>query len=154
VGCGGVEPEQFLSDQELRSLPGWRRTRRRGKVTAMSVPRNVDEYIAATPEAVRPMLDELRETIRSAAPEADERISYGMPYYHLHGRLTYFKAHARHIGLYAFNLDDARAVGLEQYVAAKSTLQFPLDQPLPVAGIRSLILQRVNSVAAKDEKSS
>jgi uncharacterized protein YdhG (YjbR/CyaY superfamily) len=115
----------------------------------MSAPRNVDEYIAASPEAVRPMLTELRETIRAAAPEADERISYGMPYYHLHGRLTYFQAHARHIGLYAFNLEDARAVGLEQHVSAKSTLQFPFDQPLPLAAIRNLIQQRARTIEAK-----
>lgn len=77
----------------------------------VSAPRNVDEYIAAASEAARPMLNELREAIRAAAPDADERISYGMPYYHLHGRLAYFQAHARHIGLYAFALEDARAVG-------------------------------------------
>ena len=119
------------------------------KVGAMSAPRNVDEYIAAAPEAVRPMLTELRETIRAAAPEAEERISYGMPYYYLRGRLAYFQAHARHIGLYAFNLEDARAVGLERHMSAKSTLQFPLDQPLPLAAIRSLIEQRVRTAAAE-----
>jgi uncharacterized protein YdhG (YjbR/CyaY superfamily) len=123
-------------------------------VGAMSAPQSVDEYIAAAPEAVRPMQNELRETIRAAAPEADERISYGMPYYHLHGRLAYFQAHARHIGLYAFNLDDARAVGLEQHMSAKSTLQFRLDQPLPVAAIRSLILQRVAAIETEGDKSS
>ena len=72
--------------------------------------RDVDGYIAAAPEAARPLLTELRETIRAAAPQAEERISYGMPYYHLHGvRLTYFQAHTRHIGLYAFAAEDARA---------------------------------------------
>jgi len=111
----------------------------------MSAPGNVDEYIAAASEAVRPLLTELRETIRAAAPEADERISYGMPSYHLHGRLAYFQAHARHVGLYSFNLADARAVGLEQHMSAKSTLQFPFDQPLPLAAIRSLIQQRART---------
>jgi uncharacterized protein YdhG (YjbR/CyaY superfamily) len=120
----------------------------------MSAPRNVDEYIAAAPEAVQPMLHSLRETIQAAAPGADERISYGMPYYHLHGRLAYFQAHARHIGLYAFSLEDARAVGLEQHMSAKSTLQFPLDQPLPIAAIRSLIQQRVRTTEAKGGQSS
>jgi uncharacterized protein YdhG (YjbR/CyaY superfamily) len=112
--------------------------------------RDVDGYIAAAPEGARPLLKELRETIRTAAPEAEERISYGMPYYHLHGgRLTYFQAHTRHIGLYAFTVEDARAVGLEQHMAAKSTLQFPLDQPLPTSAIRRLIEQRVKATATK-----
>ena len=115
----------------------------------MSAPENVDEYIAGTPEATRPMLAELRQTIRESAPDADERISYGMPFYHLNGRLAYFQKHAHHIGLYPFSLEEARAAGLEQYVAARATLQFPLDQPLPLAAIRNLIEQRVKTKSAR-----
>jgi uncharacterized protein YdhG (YjbR/CyaY superfamily) len=112
--------------------------------------RDVDGYIAAAPEGARPLLKELRETIWAAAPEAEERISYGMPCYHLHGvRLTYFQAHTGHIGLYAFTVEDAHAVGLEQHMAAKATLQFPLDQPLPTSAIRRLIEQRVKATATK-----
>jgi uncharacterized protein YdhG (YjbR/CyaY superfamily) len=111
----------------------------------VSAARNVDEYIAAASEAAQPMLSALRETIRAAAPAADERISYGMPYYHLNGRLAYFQAHARHIGLYAFSLEDARAVGLAQHMSAKATLRFPLGQPLPLPAIRKLIEQRVRT---------
>lgn len=110
---------------------------------------DVDSYIAAAPDGARPLLMELRETIWAAAPEAEERISYGMPSYHLHGvRLTYFQAHTRHIGLYAFTVEDARAVGLEPHMAAKATLQFPLDQPLPTSAIRRLIEQRVKATSA------
>ena len=110
--------------------------------------RDVDSYIAAAPEAARQLLTGLRETIRATAPEAEERISYGMPYYHLNGaRLTYFQAHTRHIALYAFNLEDARAVGLEQHIAAKSTLHFPLDHPLPTSAIRRLIEHRMKASA-------
>ena len=90
----------------------------------MSAPKNVDEYIAGTPEATQPMLSQLREAIRAAAPDADERISYGMPFYHLDGRLAYFHKHAHHIGIYPFTLDEARAAGLEPYVAAKATMEF------------------------------
>ena len=114
----------------------------------MSAPKNVDEYIAGTPAETRPMLDELRATIRAAAPDADERISYGMPFYHLNGRLAYFQKHAHHVGLYPFTLEEARAVGLEQHIAAKATLQFRLDQPLPLAAIRKLIEQRVKTNSA------
>ena len=111
---------------------------------------DVDGYIAAAPEAARPLLKELRETIRAAAPEAEEGISYGMPSYHLYGvRLTYFQAHARHIGLYAFNIEDARAVGLERHMGAKSTLHFPLGQPLPTSAIKQLIEQRAQKTPAQ-----
>lgn len=107
---------------------------------------DVDAYIAAAPEVARPLLDGLREIILSAAPEAVERISYGMPSYQLHGeRLTYFQASKRHVGLYAFTADDARAVGLEERMGAKSTLHFPLNQPLPASAIRRLIEQRARS---------
>lgn len=118
---------------------------RTSRVDAVSAPRSVDEYIAAEPVSLRPMLTELRDTIRAAAPEAEERISYGMPYYHLNGRLAYFKAHAHHIGLYPFSLEEARAAGVEHLVAAKATLQLPLDQPLPLAAIRRVIEQRVKT---------
>jgi uncharacterized protein YdhG (YjbR/CyaY superfamily) len=112
--------------------------------------RDVDGYIAAAPEGARPLLKELRQIIRATAPEVEERITYGMPSYHLHGvRLTYFQAHTRHLGLYAFTAEDARAVGLEQYMAAKATLHFALDQPLPTSAIKRLIEQRVKAIAAK-----
>jgi uncharacterized protein YdhG (YjbR/CyaY superfamily) len=121
----------------------------------MSAPSSVDEYIAEASEDVQPMLKDLRKTIRAAAPEADERLSYGMPYYHLGGRLTYFQAHAHHIGLYAFGPDEARAVGLEQHMSAKATLRFPLDEPLPLTAIGLLIQNRVTTIKATGrEKSS
>ena len=111
--------------------------------------RDVDSYIATAPQHARPLLKELRETVRAAAPEAEERISYGMPSYNVNGvRLTYFQAHSRHIGLYAFTVEDARVVGLEQHMAAKATLQFALDQPLPTSAIRRLIEQRAKAIGA------
>jgi uncharacterized protein YdhG (YjbR/CyaY superfamily) len=110
-------------------------------------PVDVDSYIAGAPEEARSLLTELREIVRAAAPKAEERISYGMPAYHLLGtRLTYFQAHSRHVGLYAFSVEDARAVGLEGHLAAKSTLQFPLNQPLPAVAIRRLVEQRVAAI--------
>jgi uncharacterized protein YdhG (YjbR/CyaY superfamily) len=114
----------------------------------MGKPETVDEYIASSPADVQPLLRELRAAIRAAAPQAKEKLSYGMPYFHLNGRLTYFRVNAHHIGMYAFTLEDARAVGLEQYSAEKATLQFPLDQPLPVAAIRALVERRVASQAS------
>jgi uncharacterized protein YdhG (YjbR/CyaY superfamily) len=116
---------------------------------AVSRPETVADYIAAAPKSLQPKLQQLRDTIRAAAPDADERISYGMPFYYLHGRLAYFKAHARHIGLYPCSVEEARVAGLEQYMAAKATLQLPLDKPLPLDAISVLIQNRAASNTAK-----
>ena len=65
--------------------------------------KNVDSYIAAAPEAARPILRQLRRIITTAVPEAEETISSGMPFYRYHGRLAYFAAHKDHVGLYALS---------------------------------------------------
>ncbi len=100
---------------------------------------DVDAYIAAAPRSVRPRLRELRQAIRAAAPKAEERISYGIVGYFYHGRLIFFGGHARHIGMYPAG--DAK--GLEKYQAAKGTLRFPHDKPLPIARISKLVRDRV-----------
>jgi uncharacterized protein YdhG (YjbR/CyaY superfamily) len=119
---------------------------------AMSGPATVADYIASAPEGLQPKLRELNDIIHTAAPDAEERLSYGMPYFHLHGRLVYFTAHTHHIGMYPFSVDEARAAGLEQYAAAKGTLQFPLDQPLPLTAIRVLIEHRVARNEAQSQE--
>ena len=87
-------------------------------------PRDVDEYIARAPAETRAALAELRAIIRAAAPAAEERISYGMPYYFLNGRLAYFSLHTHHIGLYPADRAAAGAAGLTSHFAEKSSLQF------------------------------
>ena len=100
---------------------------------------DVDAYIAAAPRAVRPRLRELRKAIRGVAPKAEERISYGIIGYFYNGRLIFFGNHAKHIGMYPAG--DVK--GLEKYQAAKGTLRFPHDQPLPIAKIAPLVKRRV-----------
>jgi uncharacterized protein YdhG (YjbR/CyaY superfamily) len=117
-----------------------------GKSTSISRTRKsaeVDAYIAAAPKAAQPLLRQLRQVIRTAAPQAEERISYRMPYYHHNGRLVYFAAHANHVGLYALG-QTYKAAGLQRYVAAKGTLQFRFDEPLPEAKIAQLVKKRVS----------
>ncbi len=118
-----------------------------------AAPRDVDEYIARAPTSAQPALRELREAIRAAVPEAEERLSYGMPSYHHHGRLAYFSLHAKHIGVYPFdpgNLDPQ----LRQYAAAKATLQFPLGAPLPVTTIKRAVQQRARQLEANAQPRS
>ncbi len=110
--------------------------------------REVDQYIAAAPKAAQPHLRRLRELIRSGAPKAEERISYGMPYYRYHGHLMYFAVFKNHIGLYPVGNAD-KHLEMSAYMTGKGTYRFPLDQPLPIALIRRLVKTRVKENEAK-----
>jgi len=111
----------------------------------------VDAYIAAAPKAVQPMLSELRQAIKSAAPKAEEKLSYRMPFYAYHGRLIYFGAHKTHVGMYPIigREKDLYAKELKPYMAAKATLQFPIGQPLPIALIKKVVKERAKENEAK-----
>jgi len=106
------------------------------------VTKEVDAYIAAAPKAAQPPLRQLRALIKSAAPKAEERISYGMPYYHYHGRLIYFAIFKNHIGVYPGGYADKHPE-LRPYMTSKGTFRFPLDQPLPATLILRFIKTRV-----------
>ena len=107
----------------------------------MKAPASVDEYIAQAPEESQARLNELRATIKAAAPEALERISYGMPAYAYKGRLVYFQLWKKHIGLYGLTgpVLDEHKEDLEGYVMSKGTIQLPLGEELPVALISRLV---------------
>jgi uncharacterized protein YdhG (YjbR/CyaY superfamily) len=103
--------------------------------------KNVDSYIAA-PEAARPILRLLSRIFTAAVPEAEETISYGMPFYRYHGRLAYFAAHKDHVGLYALGPVSQYPSELKALTAGLATLRFRLGQPLPTALIRDLVTAR------------
>lgn len=97
-----------------------------------TTPTTIDEYIAAFPEDVQAILHELRRTIREAAPDATEAISYQMPTFRLNGNLVHFAAYRRHIGFYpAPSGVEAFQAELAPYKVSKGAIQFPLDQPIP-----------------------
>ena len=110
----------------------------------MTSVKTVDEYIAQTPAEFHDRLQELRATIKAAAPDAQERISYNMPYYDYKGRLAYFQLWKTHIGLYipTPTIEEHQSE-LQAYVTAKGTIRFPLREPLPLALIQKLIEARV-----------
>jgi uncharacterized protein YdhG (YjbR/CyaY superfamily) len=120
------------------------------KPAAPSTPANVDEYIAAFPPAIQAVLQQVRQAVRSAAPEAQEIISYRMPALKQHGVLVYFAAFKNHIGFYPPIRGDA---GLEaavaRYAGEKGNLRFPLDEPMPLALIERLARLRARQDAAK-----
>src|SRR5271168_1153576 len=103
----------------------------------MKTPKNMDEYIGRFPEEVRERLHAMRETIRKAAPRAEETIGYGIPLFRLNGDLVWFAGFKKHIGFYP------RASGiaafqkeLSGYKGAKGSVQFPLEEALPLALVK------------------
>jgi uncharacterized protein YdhG (YjbR/CyaY superfamily) len=105
---------------------------------------SIDEYIAAFPEEIRPLLEELRATIKAAAPDAVEKISYQMPTFYLKGNLVHFAAHKKHIGFYPTPSGiQAFKSELSIYEGAKGSVQFPIDKPLPLDLIRRIVEFRV-----------
>src|SRR5260370_22016039 len=121
-----------------------------GKSTSTSRTRksvaDVDGYMAPAPGAVQPQLRKLRAMIKAEAPQATEKISYGIPFYEygdkpntFQSRLIYFAAQKNHIAVYPAG----EAQGLDQYLTERSTLRFPMDKPLPMAKIRALVRTRV-----------
>ncbi len=109
-----------------------------------SSPQTIDEYLINFPANIQVILEELRATIRKAAPEATETISYQMPTFTLHGNLVHFAAYKNHIGFYpAPSGIAAFQKELASYKGAKGSVQFPLDQPLPLALISQIVTFRV-----------
>ena len=118
---------------------------------------SVDEYIAACPQDVQAKLQALRATIRAAVPEAEERISYQMPAFALHGILVYFGAHKDHIGFYPTSSGIAAfQQELSAYENSKGAVRFPHDQPLSMELITGIVRFRVaenrDRAAAKARK--
>jgi len=107
-------------------------------------PVTVQEYISGFPQEVKKRLNQIRKIVLSEAPDVQERIGYGMPYYKLNGMLLYFAAHTAHIGLYPMPsaISEFRKE-LTGYVFAKGSIQFPNDKPLPLNLIRSIVAFRV-----------
>ncbi len=103
----------------------------------------VDEYIIQFPLEVQEILRKLRILIKETAPEAAEKIGYGMPGYYLNGPLVYFGAHAKHIGLYpgGGGIPELEAE-LAGYKQSKGAVQFPLDKPIPYDLIRRIVALR------------
>jgi uncharacterized protein YdhG (YjbR/CyaY superfamily) len=116
-------------------------------------PSTVDAYIANFPEDIQKLLQQIRTTVREAAPGAAETIKYAMPTYTLQGNLVHFAAFKHHIGFYPTPSGiEAFEAELAKYKGAKGSVQFPLDQPMPLDLIRRIVKFRVQEHAAKPGK--
>ena len=114
---------------------------------------SVDEYIAAFPKEVQQLLSQMRKTIKTAAPKAEELISYGMPVYKHNGVLVYFGGYKNHIGFYATPTGhEAFKKEFSKYKTGKGSVQFPSDKPLPLGLITRIVKFRVKGNLAKAMK--
>ena len=114
---------------------------------------SIDEYISGFPKDIQKVLQEIRNTIRKAAPDAEETINYAIPTFKLNGNLVHFAAFQKHIGFYpAPSGIDAFKKELSAYEGAKGSVQFPLDQPIPLALITRIVKFRVKENLEKRAK--
>ncbi len=106
---------------------------------------SIDAYIAAFPEDIQKILQELRAAIKSAAPDAKEKISYQMPAFALKGNLVYFAAWKNHIGFYpaSSGVQEAFKDELSSFEGTSGSVHFPFDKPLPLKLIRDIVEFRV-----------
>ena len=119
--------------------------------TRASTPKNIDEYIVSFSPEIQAILEKIRLTIRQAAPDAQETISYNMPAFALNGILVYFAAFKKHIGLYPPVRGDASLEkSISPYAGEKGSLRFPLDQPIPYHLIERIVNLRAKQNMSKD----
>lgn len=134
LGRQGRCPDQGIGVKPKRSVPG-----------------TIDEYIAQFPENVREILEQVRMTIREAAPEAEEIISYRIPAFRRGGRmLVYFAAFRKHIGVYPAPVGNPELAGeLSPYASGRGTARFPLDTPIPYSLIAKIVRFRIREEEAR-----
>ncbi len=109
-----------------------------------ATPTTIDEYIARFPTAIQALLQQMRATIRAAAPDAQERISYQMPAFAEHGNLVYFAARNGYLGFYPTNSGIAAfQQELAGYQSTKGAVHFPIGEPLPLDLITKIVRFRV-----------
>ena len=123
--------------------------------TNRATPKSIDEYIASFSPEVQAILERIRLTIRKAAPDAQETISYNIPTFRLNRVLVHFAAFKKHIGFYPPVRGDARLEkAVSPYAGEKGNLQFPLDQPIPYTLIERIVKFRVKQNSSKAASST
>lgn len=109
----------------------------------MTTAKTIDDYIERYPKDVRRLLRQMRATFKKAAPKAVERISYGIPTFTIDGRSVHFAAFTNHIGFYPGTAIAPFKEDLSAYKHAKGSVQFPLDEPLPLALVTRIVKARL-----------
>lgn len=115
-----------------------------------TAPATVDEYVAGFPAPVQEILQRIRATVKAAAPDAEEVISYRMPAFRQGGILLYVGAFKHHVGIFPpVSGDPELERDLAVYAGEKGNLRLPLDQPIPYALIERIVKLRLRQAAAK-----
>jgi uncharacterized protein YdhG (YjbR/CyaY superfamily) len=115
---------------------------------------SIDEYIETFPESVQTLLRQVQRTIKAAASQAGEKISYGIPTFTLNGKyLIYFAGWKHHISIYPIPTgDDAFQQEIAPYISGKGTLKFPIDQPIPLKLITKIVKLKVAENSSQIDK--
>ena len=116
-------------------------------------PANIDEYIANFSKNIQDILEEIRATIKQAAPTAEEAISYAIPAFNLNKKyLVYFAAFKNHIGFYpAPTSNKFFEKDLSSFKTGKGSVQFPIDKPMPKELITKIVKFRIEEIAKKEK---
>ncbi len=114
-------------------------------------PKTIDEYLAAVPEEARPALEKIRATIRATAPEATEKIGYGMPMFYYFGPLVAFASFKDHSSFFPMSVRimEEYSKDLKKYSTSKGTIRFPINRPPPPSLIRKMVKARIAQNEAK-----
>lgn len=121
--------------------------------TSRKTPKNFDDYLGGFPKDAQQRLQKMRLTIKKAAPQAKEKISYGIPAFTLNGMLVWFAAFKNHVGFYPrTSAIAAFKKKLSAYKGAKGSVQFPFDKPLPLGLVSRMVKFRVKENMSKAKK--
>lgn len=143
----GIFGTAFWRRPGRRMREGWRANMKKAAAA-----KNVGAYIRARPKDVRAILEKFRETIRKAAPGAEETISYRMPTIKFKGAIiAYFAAFKHHVGFFP-PVPTALRKEAGAYAGPKGNLRFPIGEPIPWNLVRRIIEYRVKEIAAKKAK--
>lgn len=113
--------------------------------------KTVDEYFSLFPPSTKSILRKMRETIKQAAPQAEELISYNMPAFKFHGALVYYAAYEHHIGFYpTASPMTVFKKELADYKTSKGAIQFPIGEPIPTALVKKIVKFKVNENLEKE----
>ena len=116
----------------------------------MKTAASVDEYISAADPDAKKALSDIRKTIKSAAPNAEEVISYQIPGYKYYGMLVFFAAWKDHISLYPAPWSaESLKKEMSVYKGSKGTIKFPIDEPMPLTLIKRMVKYRVKENEAR-----
>ena len=121
---------------------------------AGTMPKNIDEYIEGFPEEIQKTLQQIRSVIKKETPDADEAIRYAIPTFTLNNtNLVHFAAFKNHIGFYPTPTGvEAFKEELSHYKGAKGSVQFPLNEAMPLDLIRRIVKFRVKEVSGRTKK--